>query len=135
MRFFTTTLKFVSYILARIVGRILFNIFVNDLFIFINKAKLANFADNNTIYANSAEMKTLLDILEKDSEAAIKWFKQNEDIVNPGKFQEMVLVRQKKKEKINFTINGAEIKGQNSAALLETEREIAFLDKEKHKQN
>ena len=135
MRFFTTTLKFVSYILARIVGRILFNIFVNDLFIFINKAKLANFADNNTIYANSAEMKTLLDILEKDSEAAIKWFKQNEDIVNPGKFQEMVLGRQKKKEKINFTINGAEIKGQNSAALLETEREIAFLDKEKHKQN
>ena len=135
MRFFATTLKFVSYILARIVGRILFNIFVNDLFIFINKAKLANFADNNTIYANSAEMKTLLDILEKDSEAVIKWFKQNEDIVNPGKFQEMVLGRQKKKEKINFTINGAEIKGQNSAALLETEREIAFLDKEKHKQN
>ena len=135
MRFFTTTLKFVSYILARIVGPILFNIFVNDLFIFINKAKLANFADNNTIYANSAEMKTLLDILEKESEAAIKWFKQNEDIVNPGKFQEMVLGRQKKKEKINFTINGAEIKGQNSAALLETEREIAFFNKEKHKQN
>ena len=135
MRFFTTTLKFVSYILARIVGPILFNIFVNDLFIFINKAKLANFADNNTIYANSAEMKTLLDILEKESEAAIKWFKQNEVIVNPGKFQEMVLGRQKKKEKINFTINGAEIKGQNSAALLETEREIAFFNKEKHKQN
>ena len=101
----------------------------------MNKAKLANFADNNTIYANSAEMKTLLDILEKDSEAAIKWFKQNEVIVNPGKFQEMVLGRQKKKEKINFTINGAEIKGQNSAALLETEREIAFFNKEKHKQN
>ena len=135
MRFFTTTLKFVSYILARIVGPILFNIFVNDLFIFINKAKLANFADNNTIYANSAEMKTLLDILEKESDAAIKWFKQNEVIVKPGKFQEMVLGRQKKKEKINFTINGAEIKGQNSAALLETEREIAFFNKEKHKQN
>ena len=135
MRFFTTTLKFISYILARIVGPILFNIFVNDLFIFINKAKLANFADNNTIYANSAEMKTLLDILEKESEAAIKWFKQNEVIVNPGKFQEMVLGRQKKNEKINFTINGAEIKGQNSAALLETEREIAFFNKEKHKQN
>ena len=40
-------------------GPILFNIFINDLFFFINKAKLANFPDNNTIYANSAEMETL----------------------------------------------------------------------------
>ena len=38
-----------------ILGPILFNIFINDLFFFINKAKLANFADNNTIYANSTD--------------------------------------------------------------------------------
>ena len=56
---------------------------MNDLFLFINKVKLANFADNNTIYANSAEMETLLDILEKESEVAINWSKQNEMIVNP----------------------------------------------------
>ena len=47
-----------------ILGPILFNIFINDLFLFINKAKLANFADDNTIYANSAEVQTLPDILE-----------------------------------------------------------------------
>ena len=45
-----------------ILGPILFNIFINDLFLFINKAKLANFADDNTIYANCAEMETLIDI-------------------------------------------------------------------------
>ena len=38
-----------------ILGPILFNIFINDLFFFINKAKLANFADNSTIYANSTD--------------------------------------------------------------------------------
>ena len=32
----------------------------------------------------------LLDILEKDSETAIKWFKQDEMVVNPDKFQAMV---------------------------------------------
>ena len=78
-------------------------------------------------------METLLDILEKESEAAIKWFKENEVILNPGKFQEMVLGKQKKKETINFTINGVEIKGQNSVALLGIQREIAFLNKQKHK--
>ena len=50
-----------------ILGPVLFNIFINDLFLFVNKAKLADFADDNTIYANSAEMETLLDILEKES--------------------------------------------------------------------
>ena len=33
-------------------------------FLSINKAKLANFADDNTIYENSTEMEMLLDILE-----------------------------------------------------------------------
>ena len=51
-------------------------IFINDLFFFINKAKLANFADDNTIYVNSAEMETLATrYLRKQSESAIKWFK------------------------------------------------------------
>ena len=63
-------------------------------------------------------METLLDILEKESEVAINWFKQNEMIVNPDKFQAMVLGRHKQKETINLTINGAEIKGQNSITLL-----------------
>ena len=82
---------------------------MNDLFLFIKKAKLVNFEDNNTIYANSAEMERLLNILEKESETAIKRFKQNQMIVNPDKFQAMVLGRHKQKEKINLNINGVEI--------------------------
>ena len=36
-------------------------------------------------------METLLDILEKESETAIKFFKRNEMIVNPDKFESTVL--------------------------------------------
>ena len=43
-------------------------------------------------------METLLDILENQIETAIKWFKQNEMIVNPDKFQAMVLSRHNQKE-------------------------------------
>ena len=82
-----------------ILGPILFNIFINDLFLFINKAKLANFADDNTICSNSAEMETLLNILEKESKTVIKWFQQNQMIVNPDEFQAMVLGRHKQKER------------------------------------
>ena len=79
-------------------GPALSNIFIKDLFVFINKAKLAIFADDNTIYANSADMEKLLDILEKESETARKWFKKNETIVNPDKFQAMVLVSHEQKK-------------------------------------
>ena len=57
----------------------------------LKKAKSANFADDNEIYANSVEMEALRDILERESERAIKWFKQNEMIVDREKFQSMVL--------------------------------------------
>ena len=36
-------------------GPILFNLFINDLFLFIKKANFANFANNNTIYAVSKD--------------------------------------------------------------------------------
>ena len=39
-------------------GPILFNMFINDLFLFIKKANLANFANNNTIYAVSKDTTT-----------------------------------------------------------------------------
>ena len=61
---------------SSILGPTFLNIFIIDWLLFINKATLANFADNNTVYANITEMETLLDILEKESETAIKWFKK-----------------------------------------------------------
>ena len=49
-------------------------------------------------------------------------------VVNPDKIQAMVLGRHKRKETINLKINGAEIKGQNSATLLgaEIDKELNF---------
>ena len=39
-----------------ILGPIFFNIFINDLLLFINEAKLGNFADDNTIYAEKRDL-------------------------------------------------------------------------------
>ena len=73
-------------------------------------------------------MEKLLSILEKESETAIKLFKQNEMIANPDKFQAMVLGRHKQKEAINLKTNGAKIKGRDSITLLVVEKnnEINF---------
>ena len=66
-----------------ILGPILFNTFFNDFLFFINEAKLSNFADDNTIYAAKRDLNELLRLLVKESEVVIKWFSDNNMIVNP----------------------------------------------------
>ena len=66
-----------------ILGPILFNIFMNDLFLWLVEASLHNFADDNTLSAFANSITELIQILERESEVAIKWFKENGMSVNP----------------------------------------------------
>ena len=77
-----------------IISLIFSNIFINDLLFFINEAKLANFADDNTIQAAKRDLNELLKLLEKESEVAIKWFSNNNMAVNPKRFQASIINRQ-----------------------------------------
>ena len=73
-----------------ILGPILFSLFINDLFFFnfIKDAELANFADDNIIYVGGKDLTELVEILRKECETAINWFKTNKMIVNPNKFND-----------------------------------------------
>ena len=100
----------------------MFNIFINDLLFFINEAKLANFSDDNTICAAKRDLNELLRLLEKEREVAIKWFTNNKMIVNPKKFQAIIITRQNRSNhKYCLTINNAEIKSKESVTLLGNE--------------
>ena len=57
---------------------------------------MLNFDDDNTITAAERTIENLISTLETESEAAIDWFKLNEMIVNPEKFQ-VIVVKKKKK--------------------------------------
>ena len=50
-----------------ILGPLLFNIFINDIFFFLEKTKIANFADDNTPYSVEMDIMTLLKNLEADT--------------------------------------------------------------------
>ena len=69
-----------------ILGPILFNLSINDLFFFVVLASLYNFADDNTLSAFATTIPELIKILESESEVFIDWFKVNKMIVNPDKF-------------------------------------------------
>ena len=64
--------KYPILLLPSILGPVLFNLFINDLFFFIKEAELANFADGNAIYVGSKDLTELLEILRKECKTAIQ---------------------------------------------------------------
>ena len=58
-----------------ILGPLLFNIFINDIFYFLNKANIANFADDNTPYCIERDIMTLLVNLEADTFSVLNWLR------------------------------------------------------------
>ena len=68
-----------------ILGPLLFNIFLNDLFFFIKDIYLANYADDNTTYATNKDISILLKTLEEETSILLNWFTNNEMKPNTDK--------------------------------------------------
>ena len=83
-----------------ILGPMLFNMFIKDSLFFTNEAK----------HTVKRDLNKLLRLLEKASEVAIKWFTDNNMIVNPKKFYAIIINRQNMSyHNCCLTINNAEI--------------------------
>ena len=101
-----------------ILGPLHFNIFINDLFYFRKDAQLLNFADDNTI-ATSDSVDDLIIDLHKESENAIDWFRLNKMVVNPDKFQSIIINRlEKLKDSCKLLTDNHKTNLENSVILL-----------------
>ena len=57
-----------------VVGPLLFNIYLNDLFYLAESTNMCNYGDDTTFYACDKDLNSLTNRLEHDSYLAIKWF-------------------------------------------------------------
>ena len=101
-------------------GPFLFNLSMNDLFFFILIAPVHNFADDNTLSAFAENVSKLINILQSESEVINDWFKKNQMMVNPDKFQ-VIIIDKKKGDHTNenVVIDNKQIKTVSSIELLE----------------
>jgi retron-type reverse transcriptase len=72
-----------------ILGSILFNIFLNDIFYFIHNSELYNYADDNTLSYADTNINKLIKTLEEESKILINWFSINKMKANPENVQAM----------------------------------------------
>ena len=64
---------------------------------YIKNSDLRNFADDNTISCVSSSLNGLISELKKEGNIATQWFGDNSMIVNPRKFQAIIIDRKNQK--------------------------------------
>jgi hypothetical protein len=99
-----------------ILGPVLFNIFIHDLFYFTSSI-LLNYADDNTIVYCNSDLECLVQKLSYESNVAVKWFSENGMQANPGKFQCIISHRRIKTYK-SIPVGDITIAPQQSVKLL-----------------
>ena len=103
-----------------ILGPLLFNIFINDLLLFIKETDICNFADDNTLYACDVSLENVIRRLQNELINTNKWLENNSMIANPSKFQLMFLGlnRQIHYESLSLNYMGKKITASREVKLL-----------------
>ena len=73
-----------------VLGPLLFNIFISDIFFFVNNTNICNYADDTIIYACNSDLNTIINRLEIDSAVLAKWFSENYMKLNEDKCHLMI---------------------------------------------
>ena len=68
-----------------LLGPLLFNIYIDDLFFLTEFTDVCNFADDTTFFACDSDLKHLMERLEHDTKLAIEWFENNYMKLNEDK--------------------------------------------------
>ena len=74
-----------------ILGPLLFNIFINDIFLVVEKSGICNFADDNTLFSHGSNLPLILNNLEHEMKSLLYSFKINSFKANSRKFRFMIL--------------------------------------------
>ena len=101
-----------------ILGPLLFNVFINDIFYFIQKGTLYNYADDNTLSIYSPNFDNLLHFLQNASKTLIEWFRFNCMQANPDKFQVIAVGKKTHDKKVKIKIDSATVFCEDEVKLL-----------------
>ena len=97
-----------------ILGPLLFNIFICDLFFVISDIDFSSYADDNTPYVCELSLDEVIISLENIATRLLNWFRDNEMKANPDKFHLLLSTN----NKIEAIINGFSLQSSPQEKLL-----------------
>ena len=97
-----------------ILGPLLFNIFLADLFFIHNDIDIANFADDNTPYLSAKNAEDVIESLERASVSLFRWFENNLLKGNVDKFHFL----ESPSQEVSLNANNFKIKNSDYEKLL-----------------
>ena len=73
-----------------IIGPVLCNIYLSDLFLFTSNSEIANYADDDSPYVFKQDIESVITKLGEDSQSLIEWVNNNALRANPDKFHLLI---------------------------------------------
>ena len=101
-----------------ILGPLLFNVFINDIFYFVKQAVIYNYADDNTLSFIHNNLAVLKKVLDEESCILIDWFFTNFMKANSTKFQAICIGKNAHENIASFKVDSVEIKCKENVTLL-----------------
>jgi hypothetical protein len=100
-----------------VLGPLLFNIYINDLLLFIQNSDICNYADDTTIYACDKKLDNITHKLENDCHVALDWFADNYMKLNADKCH-LLVIGQRCDDPVTVRIGNADIVNSSEEKLL-----------------
>ena len=107
-----------------VLGPHLFNIFINDLFYNIKKAKISAYADDKQLHFSNANERIVQRTLNSELAVVSSWITDNGLLLNAKKCESLIFRRtnpqhnQTEEDKINFSVDGTLIEPSTTCKLL-----------------
>ena len=101
-----------------ILAPLLFNVFINDIFLFVKNGSLYNYADDNTLFFCSPDFDLLISTLESESKIIIEWFRVNKMQANPDKFQVLAVGKKTYDKNPSIHIQNSDLTCEKTVKLL-----------------
>ena len=95
---------------------LLFNIYLNDLFLFVSDSKICNYADDTTIYVCDRDHENIINRLENETLILSEWFQNNYMRLNGEKCHLMIFGE--KSNNLSIKIGNTTIKESTEEKLL-----------------
>ena len=121
----------ILYRVPYIKSLLLFNIFVKDIFFFIEKSEICSFTDDNTLYSCDRNLLCNKENLICNMRNILFWFTTNSLKPNAGKFQ-FVILNRKNHRRQRMVINSLSKKVVSDAPSITIDNRLAF---KKHIEN